>query len=121
MVAKSLTSSSSVLVLGRSGTGTVASAAYAVHTNVVPPASDPQTETTRSGGSVPTSGSRSRSSASRRGGTTTPATSATVSTATTVRQATATTWPSRSSCRPRRRSGARSSPYVGVQVNVTDG
>ncbi len=121
IVAKSLTSSSSVLALGRSGTGTSASAAYAVHTNVVPPASDPQTEITRSGASCPTSGSRSSSVTSRRGGTTAAATSAAVSTATTVRQATAATWPSRTSCMPRRRSAARSSPYFGVQVKVTLG
>ena len=44
-----------------------------------------------------------------------------LSTATIVRQATATTWPSRSSWRPRRRSAASSSPYLAVQVSVTDG
>ena len=120
-VANAAVSSSRVLVLGRSGTGTAGSAAYAVQTKDVLPASARHTETTRSGGCSPSSGSRSSRATSRRSGTVAPATSAGVATATIVRQATATTWPSRNTWSPSRRSGASSSPYLAVHVIVTAG
>ena len=120
-VAKAAVSSSRVLVLGRSGTGMAGSAAYAVQTKDVLPASARHTETTRSGGCSPTRGSRSSRATSRRSGTVAPATSAAVATATIVRQATATTWPSRNTWSPSRRSGASSSPYLAVHVIVTAG
>ena len=63
-------------MLGRSGTGTAGSAAYAVQTKDVLPASARHTETTRSGGCSPSSGSRSSRATSRRSGTVAPATSA---------------------------------------------